>query len=176
MPRAAPVSPVNAKMYRHFAIASLVITGALAMFANSERRQALGDNLSEQSPQHEAQAHNPKKTLNFTDNRTTKGSFGEEAGPGQTGRSMAFETRMDPSATGPELTAGDSIALIPQDTAILPDNAVNGLPPGMTEEEILEWRRRHQKRVLPAEPSEPTASEVAAMLAASKARSSTPGT
>ncbi len=86
MSRSAPIIPVNAKMYRHFAIATVMITGTLALFADGENRQALEEQIEarqqtvalQQAEQENAAKKAPAKKSNFTDKRKTKGSFGRE--------------------------------------------------------------------------------------------------
>jgi hypothetical protein len=168
MPRAAPTLPVNAKMYRHFAVISLVLTAGLAMFANSGNREALEDHIAENAAEQKAA---PKKVAsNFKDNRKGGGSFGAEAGSVSGGSAKAVYGKDD--TIGPELVADSSVTMVTSETDILPEGAVNGMPPGMTPEEIRAWQARRRGTSAPATTAnEPSASDIAAMMAASKARS-----
>lgn len=167
MARTAPTLPVNAKMYRHFAVISLTITAGLAMFANSGNREALEEQIAENSA---AQKAPPKKIAsNFKDNRKGGGSFGEEAGSVSGGGGSTAFYSGDDTVVGPELVPGSTPAMVPGDSTALPDGEFNGLPPGMTPEEARAWRARHGKQSAPVA-SEPSASDIAAIMAASKAR------
>ncbi len=169
MPRAAPTLPVNAKMYRHFAVISLALTAGLAMFADSDNREAFEDHIAENAA---AQKSAPKKVAsNFTDNRKDSGSFGEEAGSVSAGKASAFIGEEDTIA-GAELVAGNQVTMVPGEPDTLPDSVVDGVPPGMSPEEFraLQARRKQQKAAASSS-NEPSASEIAAMVAASKARS-----
>lgn len=154
-------------MYRHFAVISLTLTAGLAMFANSGSHDAFEGQIAENAQSKNAA---PKKVAsNFKDNRTGGGSFGQEAGS-VTGGGSAFYGSDD--IVGPELVAASQVTVVSNEPEVLPDGAVNGLPPGMTAEEIRAWQARHRKTgPAVSASSEPSASDIAAMVAASKARS-----
>jgi hypothetical protein len=46
MRRAAPVIPVSSRLFRHFAVVTVVITAGLAMFANGENREAVAETIA----------------------------------------------------------------------------------------------------------------------------------
>lgn len=167
MRRTAPTQPVNAKMYRHFAVISLTLTAGLAMFANSGSHEALEDQIAEKA---EAKKAAPKKIAsNFKDNRKGVGSFGQEAGSITGGGGAASYSGNQ--IAGPELVAASQVTMISSEPDALPDGAVNGLPPGMTAEEIRAWQARHKKKGSAS--SEPSATDDVTMVAASNARSPT---
>lgn len=56
MVRKAETAPITAKMYRHFAALTLVVTFGMAMFANGESREAVAREV-EQAGKPDAQAH-----------------------------------------------------------------------------------------------------------------------
>ena len=83
MSRHAPIIPVDGKLYRHFAIATVLITGCLAMFASGENREALSQAIESQQQQAEVKEVEAKKGIgkkgNFSDKRKVKGSFGTDS-------------------------------------------------------------------------------------------------
>ncbi len=87
MRRAAPTIPVSPKLLKHFAVVTIVLTGALAMFADEGSRSAIEDGIKSQQDYNEARAIEaaklgPRKLVSgLKDNRGTMGFGGEEAGP-----------------------------------------------------------------------------------------------
>jgi hypothetical protein len=87
MRRAAPTIPVSPKLLKHFAAVTIVLTGALAMFADEGSRSAIADGIESQQDYNEARAIEatklgPRKLVSgLKDNRRTMGFGGEEAGP-----------------------------------------------------------------------------------------------
>jgi hypothetical protein len=72
MARTAKSAPVTAKMYRHFAVATVVITAALAFFADGNTQQALEQELARQ-PAKPAATPPAKKAFTFKDGRKSQG-------------------------------------------------------------------------------------------------------
>jgi hypothetical protein len=192
MARSAPIIPVNAAMYRHFAIATVLITGCLAMFASGENRQAVEEHL--EAKQLQAQAHKAEQDLtasgkggnknkNFTDKRRTKGAFSADSdlswrppttARGSGGTAMAGES---------DQIAAAAVVFVDQPTPgtapVGPPNAayLNGPPPpGMSPEEyarmLAQKRKQTAKAPIPVT-RKATAQETEALFAASRARSQT---
>ncbi len=176
MARPEPVIPVSAKMYRHFAVITVSVTACLAMFADGENRQAIQGHLAQQQRNIElrkAEAELAKKgkggntSLNFTDNRKVKGSFGsDESVGGSSGGSSTIEY------LPPERIAGANVVF--EDPA---EGAGEGLdlpsspPPGMTVEEFEQLHK--QARKYKKKERKTTKAELDDFIAASEARSQT---
>lgn len=179
MARPAPIIPIDGKMYRHFAIATVMITGCLAMFASGENREALASTIEAQQRQVQTQqAEKPaakKKSGNFTDNRKVKGSFASDADlrwdpPPMARRSVGFA-----QSTEAELVAGSDVAFTSEGSGPSAPPAVTGglPPPGMSPAEYAQMTNQKKKKKAPQESRKMTAQEVEAMMAGSEARSQT---
>lgn len=76
--------PVPAKMYRHFATITIVITACIALFADGERREAIGAEIRANQQRQEmraldAQRNGPSKV--GADRQVNRGAgFGSESG------------------------------------------------------------------------------------------------
>lgn len=179
MAQSAPIIPVNAKMYRHFAIATVLITGCLAMFASGENREALADTIESQQQKVEVQQAQkkltPAKRSNFTDKRKVKGSFGSDEDmrwrpPSIARRSSGFaQTTEAELVAAPEFTSGG------EDQAGPGSQTMAGpLPPGMSPSEYAQANNQKKKKKKPVQPSRKMSEqEVESMFAASDARSLT---
>jgi hypothetical protein len=81
--------PVPPKMYRHFAVITLLITACIAIFADGERREAMADEFAEQQQRQalreaDATQNGPKKIVADPTFKRGGGGFGSEgvADPG----------------------------------------------------------------------------------------------
>jgi hypothetical protein len=180
MSRPPPIIPVDAKMYRHFAIATVMITGCLAVFASGENREALADTIESQQRQVEvqqaqAQAKKPAaKKSNFTDKRKVKGSFGSDADlrwdpPPMARRGSGYAQTMEAErvAASPASFGGGGTG--PSG----PVTVTGALPPGMSPAEYDLMMNQKKKKKAPPPSRQMTEQEVEAMFAASDARSLT---
>ena len=185
MSRSAPIIPVNAKMYRHFAIATVMITGTLALFADGENREALEEQIEarqqtvalKQAEQENAAKKATVAKSNFTDKRKTKGSFGREddyewrpprlprrgGGFAEEGEAELVAASDVSYSGGPVSNPGAAMKAPP--------------PPGMSPEQYEQMLNQKKKRkpqpVSTAAQRQMTAAQQQAMLAASDARSRT---
>jgi hypothetical protein len=187
MTRSAPIIPVNAKMYRHFAIATVLITGTLAMFASGENREAMSDHLA--ARQHALAAQEAERNMtangkggnnktNLHDKRKVKGTFSSDgdvvwkpptAARGGGGRAATIEA---------ELVAGDAAAFSGEGgSAAGPGSTTfsgsSAPPPGMSPQEYANMLNQKKKKKPGVTVREPTEQETNGLFAASKARSQT---
>jgi len=180
MARPAPIIPVDGKMYRHFAIATVLITGCLAMFASGENRQALAESIESQQRNVEAQQVEQQtakkkgigKKGNFTDNRKVKGSFGTDAELRWKPPRSAFGGAGFAQSSEAELVAGSEVAFTGDGESGSP-TVVGQLPPGMSPAEWEQMTNKKKKKKAPPQSRAMTAQEVDAMMTASDARSLT---
>jgi hypothetical protein len=186
MSRSAPVIPVNAKMYRHFAIATVLITGTLAMFASGENQQAVEDHLAAQqrliqSQEAErklaAQGRGGNTKSNFEDRRKVKGSFGSDGVEQLTPSSRPKNYGGYANSVQAELVAAEPAFFTTATGPGVDPNAITGAsgpPPGMSPEQYA-YMLNQKKRKKPAgkAPEKPTEQQTAALFEASKARSQT---
>ena len=183
--------PVDAKMYRHFAIATVLITGCLAMFASGENRQAIQDKIeahqrraeAQQAEQEAAKSNGIGKKKNFTDKRKVKGSFSSDGDiVTHTVRNEALKNGGYAISNQAELVAGDEVKLIDSRPSNIrqgeydPDlGAFKGpMPAGMSAEQyaqMMEQAKRKKKK--PAVREQMSNKDFNDMVAASKARSQT---
>ena len=177
MAQTAPIIPVNAKMYRHFAIATVLITGCLAMFASGENREALTETIESQQRQVEvqqAQKQTNAKKSNFTDKRKVKGTFGGEEErwrppPGGKMSVGSAETIDAELVAAPEFTPADEGQASPG-----PATVTGAWPPGMSPAEFAQASNQKKKKKKPVQASRKmTEQEAESMMAASDARSLT---
>lgn len=179
MSRKAPIIPVDARMYRHFAIATVLITGCLAMFASGENREALADTIEAQQrkvemEQAQAQAKKPAaKKSNFTDKRKVKGSFGSDADlrwdpPAKARSSSGYAMSSDA-----ELVAAPDVTFAGSGSAPPPAMVGPPPPPGISLVESGQMANQKKKKQAPPASRKPTQQEIEAMMAASDARSQT---
>lgn len=85
MSRVSSTLPIPPKMYRHFAVITLILTGCIALFADGESRQAMSDELESQRRQTAmAQASADQLALKGTPRREVRyrqrGGFDDTAG------------------------------------------------------------------------------------------------
>ena len=163
MVRKAQSQPVTARMYRHFAIFTVAITAAMALFADGENREAVASEIAKQRP---VQPGGAVGTLVRKELRPT-GGFG----PDET-----FDSSFGAPADG---SGASQTGFIPSDFA--PDQG-NGLPEGYTIYGIsaADWAKltEEQKKALIARyEAEQAAAEsparteqIESLVAASRAR------
>lgn len=121
--------PVPAKVVRHFAAATLVITACIALFADGERREAIGAELRADQQRQEmraldAQRNGPQKVGANAEVRRGNG-FGEESS-GSSG-----ELSGDPVSTGESGIGSVQYRPTGQDAASMPpgfSNPALGIP------------------------------------------------
>ncbi len=153
MSRSAPIIPVDAKMYRHFAIATVMITGCLAMFASGENREALEAQLAENQQQNAArQAEQEKaeqgaigKKGNFKDKRKTKGSFTPDYALRDRTPNEARRVSGRALAGDAELIADENVVFsdeIRRQSGPENDDLDGPPPPGMSREEFASVRQQ----------------------------------
>ena len=105
--------PIPAKMYKHFAVATVSLTGAIAMFADDGNRQAVVEHVEERQEQERLQrasaAITDSQGLVRNDLADPVGGFGSEASgdygsptvnPGGAGGGNAADPRRRPEAGG----------------------------------------------------------------------------
>ncbi len=189
MARSAPIIPVNAAMYRHFAIATVFITGCLAMFASGENREAVEEHLA--ARQQHSQSQTAEQELaakgkggntksNFTDKRKVKGSFGSDGPDRWTPPRVTHGGRGSAGTVQAELVAADAVTFVGGGGGSGSGPGISGAgaapPPGMTPEEYAQFlaQKKQKKKAAPQQANRgPTESEEANLLAASEARSQT---
>lgn len=76
--------PIPLKMYKHFAVVTLVMTASIAMFADDGNRQAVANHIDEREQQQRLQRASQEMTgpprLIGADEVRNQGSFGDEGG------------------------------------------------------------------------------------------------
>lgn len=101
--------PIPMKMYKHFAVVTVSLTAAIAMFADHDNREAMAEHIEEQREEAELRRASAERfgapTLVRNDERTGGGSFGEDntayGAPPSTGR------RSGGSSSNTDWTGGD---------------------------------------------------------------------
>ena len=173
MARAAPTIPVSAKMYRHFAVITVGITGCLALFADGEQQEAIRDQIAQQ--QEAKELRDKERELaksgkggnsNFIISKSkTKGRFGND-------KPMKVHTNssgIDPGS--PELVAGSFGPDYPIAGAGPSMDAIPMRPEGMPDEAYEQYKREFAERM--NKRKQPSKASVERMIEASKARSQT---
>lgn len=84
MSRIAPQLGIPPKMYRHFAVVTLLLTACIALFADGERREAIENELAAQKKQAELQQQDADRAKQHqlavaTINRRGEGGWGSDA-------------------------------------------------------------------------------------------------
>jgi hypothetical protein len=163
MVRKAQSQPVTAQMYRHFAILTVAITAALALFVDGESREAVASEIVKQRP---AQ---PGGQVGMLVRKQTRPSQG--FGPDET-----FD-----SSFGAPMDGGDAFS----DSGIIPPDfaeSVVGLPDGFTPYGVsaAEWAKltpEQRKALIARLEAERTAAQspersaqIESLAAASRAR------
>lgn len=164
--------PISPKLLKHFAAATVVLTGLIALFAGGEQSQ-IAQELAErearnQLAQTEAEVIGTQE-VGQPENTRVKGSWGSD-GPESTGFSGASTDPNPPQMLagrpprGPQVgpMRGTPQFLSPPPGAPGSTARVRGIPIG---------DEREDTRSQPTEPTSPTADQAAALLESSRARS-----
>ncbi len=112
MSRIVQTLPITPKMYRHFAIITVVLTAALALFADGERQEVLkgevakhqtarGAAKQEDSRLAAARAHN-ERAARKSKRAMAGGEAGLDAGDGSFTPDADFSAPVSPSFVGPQ--------------------------------------------------------------------------
>jgi hypothetical protein len=141
--------PVPAKMVRHFAVVTLVITACIALFADGERREAIGaeiraDQQRQQMRALDAERTGPRKIGAEKDVNRGSG-FGEETS------GSGGDTSVNPDSGGDGAMGPKQYRPQGQDTSMMPPGYFNpsaGLPKSA---QIAPPRPKPLKRVTPAD-------------------------
>ena len=164
----APV--VNAKVYRHFAAVTFAITLCVAMFANGQARQVVGDGISEQQQTAMLRKADAKKfgVKKLGDRRTGGGArsgFGDDFDPGYGAASNSGGSRPTTYSHGDYADIGSSDPESTQPLAILSPDEVAELS---TEEQTAYVKRLRNQD---GEQREEVVRDLASIEAGSRARS-----
>lgn len=163
MVRKAQSQPITAQMYRHFAVLTVAVTAALALFADGENREAVAGEIAKQRP---AQAGGKVGTFVRKQTRPASGFGPDETFDG------AFGAPMDGDAFSPS-------GLVPSDFALSDEL---GLPEGYTIYGVsaADWAKltaEEKKALIARHEAERTAAgsperaeQIEALAAASRAR------
>ena len=173
MANLAPAPLVNAKVYRHFAAMTFAVTLSVALLANGEVQQTVGDGISQEQETARLRDADTKKfgTKKLGVRRTNGGSqggFGEEYDPGYGAASNSGEVQPNSFA---QADAGDidrpaaSDATAAQPAVLSPDEVAQ-LTPDEQRAYINRMRNRKAAAKLADEPR-----DLAAIEAGSRARS-----
>lgn len=178
MARPQPTIPVSARMYRHFAVATLSITACLAMFADGESREALADQVSRADMRQAEgklaeQGKGGNSALTFTDKRRNKGSFGADGGGDEGGGSGGDGTLNGASIAAAQDGPGEAPVYAEDSAAQAPAEMPQMLQPGMSAAEYQQMKAGPRKPGRPAASQRPTQAQVDGLMAASAARSRT---
>ncbi|MDG2003349.1 MAG: hypothetical protein P8J20_08460 [Novosphingobium sp.] len=161
MPRVAPKSPVNPKVFRHFVVITVAITFLLAMFSDGENREAFEQQLAEKSEKkrlEQAELEMAKQgkggntSLVFKDNRAKKTSWRSDPG-NPSDNYVPIESTGGADGNdddfAPELVADRSPQFVdPAKTVDEPEHTLAGAPPGMSSEAIKALQKK-KKRAKP---------------------------
>lgn len=173
MSRVAQTLPITPKMYRHFAVVTVVLTAALALFADGERQEMLkGELAKHQTASGAAEQEDPRlaaaRARNERAARKSKramagGEAGLDAGDGSFTPDADFSAPMSPTrpaAQGMPAFAGANGA-----QAFGPDYPMPGMSPEMRRKLSM------QKRKQADAPPKLNQQQMDAMLEMSAARS-----
>ena len=174
MSRVAQTLPITPKMYRHFAVITVVLTAALALFADGERQELLKAELAKHqsaggaAKQDDyrlaaARAHN-ERAARKSKRAMAGGEAGLDAGDGSFTPDADFSAPMPPHFVEPQgMSPSDGVNA--RAGAFGPDQGTPGMSP--------EMRRRMsmQKRKQPDAPPKINQQQMDAMLEMSAARS-----
>ncbi|MFM6830521.1 MAG: hypothetical protein ACKOVA_09370 [Novosphingobium sp.] len=141
--------PVPAKVVRHFAVVTLIITACIALFADGERREAIGAEIKADQQRQEmraldAERNGPKKI--GADAGINRGNgFGGEVSE------SSEESSVDPSASGEPVMGQKQYRPQGQDTSMMPPgyfDPAKGMPKGP---QVAPVRPKPPKSVTPAD-------------------------
>lgn len=159
-------SKIPMRIYQHFAVVTIIVTLGVAVFAESENREALDQEVSVQP------APKPRATPKLARART--GSFGEDEGGGAFGGDMAMGSASD---TGSGI--GSNSGFIPDN---LPDDATTNtaLAAGYPAHVLAGMSKAEREQLVKSlrdagiEDSEVRKARTARLLASSQQRSGAP--
>lgn len=141
--------PVPAKVVRHFAAITLAITACIALFADGERREAIGAEIKADRQRQElrtldAERNGPQK-IGAKQEFTRGGGFGEESsGSGE-------DTSVDPASSSEPAMGSLQYRPQGQDTSMMPPGYFNpgiGIPKSP---QVAPIRPKPPKKVTPAD-------------------------
>ena len=155
MARVMPTSAISPKMFQHFAIITVVITGLLALFADGESREAIEATVARNqahaaASQAERSSGKAGKPVFKRADGQVEGRFGGEEGMPATPRKQ-FKRRKPPGAriAGPfdrPLPPGVSAEEYAERTRLQRESYEKNRPSEETVERILEQSRRRSNR------------------------------
>ncbi len=139
--------PVPAKVVRHFAAATLAITACIALFADGERREAIGAEIKADRQRQElrtldAERNGPQKI-------GAKQEFNRGNGFGVESVQSAEDSSIDPAAIGEPAMGSKQYRPQGQDTSMMPPGYFNpgiGIPKGP---QVAPTRLQPPKKVSP---------------------------
>lgn len=141
--------PVPAKVVRHFAAVTLVITACIALFADGEQREAIGAEIKADRQRQElrvldAERNGPRKIGAERDYRRYGGFGSEGSGSGE-------QSSVNPDASGESAPGQRQYRPLGQDTSMMPPGYFNpsvGMPKGT---QIAPARPVQAKKFTPAD-------------------------
>jgi hypothetical protein len=141
--------PVPAKVVRHFAAITLAITACIALFADGERREAIGAEIKADRQRQEmrtldAERNGPQKI-------GAKQEFNRGGGFGQESSGSSEDSSVDPAAIGEPAMGPKQYQPQGQDTSMMPPGYFNpgvGLPKAP---QVAPVRPKPPKKVTPAD-------------------------
>lgn len=165
MARVAPPLPVSPKLFRHFAVITVVVTACVAMFADGEGREAIAAQVAERQKQNELLVAEAKtvgqRTIGLKKIKASKGAValanasiddfdtgGEFGAPMESAGGLSSYGDSMPSSPGPHGQIADSSPL-----SVLPPHA------------------RQTKRPTVAKPKRPSQEQLQQLMDASSRRS-----
>ncbi|MDE2563253.1 MAG: hypothetical protein KGL48_13505 [Sphingomonadales bacterium] len=166
---AGPLLGISPKMYRHFAIVTVVISATVAMFADGNRREAITDGVARREQmaalkQQERKKFGPKMIGSPPPERN---SWGSDA-PGGFGAPMDSSTVDDGSSVVPGSRA-------PMEVTIEVDPAVLAKMTPEQRKAYLKKLEDERRRRMAQGPVMPSQSQINNLIAASAARSGSDG-
>lgn len=164
---------IDPKMYRHFAVATLILTALIGFFADGENRDAAAEAVaSTAQPAADTPKARPSQSLAFRDGRKSQ-SWGNDAGGGGDGGDDGGGNAGDGEYGPGNATSAVSRPPVPMSPAMqltsmanLPDTA----PPGMPKS-VFDQLKREQKRIKSAGPQVITRQDMSRMIEQSRQRS-----
>ena len=161
MARTAPTLPITPKMFRHFAVITVVSTLCLSFFASGENREMVEEEIAQQQAEVKAKKAaraEPAVKSKIKDKREGGGGFGPDPG------APPVYEYVDPQAAAPWAFSGPGAGGInPQDLVY----RGNASPQSLERKDPLGEQR---KKLLKQRP-QPTEEQVAQLVEASRERS-----
>lgn len=132
MARRANPAALNAKMYRHFAVVTVCLTGALAILADGENREAVAEELARRDRQAElkraeAAKFGAPKLVTSSDRRGGHAATFDYGGTAST-----FGAPMDTAGAG----AGSASGYLPRNSTTRVGTGIDYAALGLTKEEF----------------------------------------